>query len=192
MLNILLFGPPGAGKGTQAEFLVEKYSFLHMSTGEVIRSMIARGTELGKQAEEQMQGGKLASDTLVCGIIEQYVVENSDAKGILFDGFPRTTPQASELDRIMSVNNQQVTAMIAMIIPDQVVIERIQGRAAISGRADDSNIETIKGRIATYKAQTAEVAEFYKAQGKYFEVDGTLSKSEVFEEICKVIEQLNK
>ncbi len=192
MLNILLFGPPGAGKGTQAEFLVEKYSFLHMSTGEVIRSMMARGTELGKQAEEQMKGGKLASDELVCGIIEEYVAENLDASGILFDGFPRTTPQAAALDRILEGRDRAVSAMVAMVIPDEVVIERIQGRAAVSGRADDSNLETIKGRIETYKAQTAEVAEFYKAQGKYFEVNGTLTKPEVFEEICKIIDKLKK
>ncbi len=190
MLNILLFGPPGAGKGTQADLLSERYSFLHMSTGEVIRSMIARKTDLGLQAEEQMKGGKLASDELVCGIIDSYVAENRASSGILFDGFPRTTPQAVALDGICEGNGTSVTAMIAMIIPDEVVIERIQGRAKVSGRADDMSLDTIKGRIETYKAQTAVVADYYKKQGKYFEVDGTASIEEVNALICEVIEKL--
>lgn len=192
MLNILLFGPPGAGKGTQADLLAERYSFLHMSTGEVIRSMIARGTEKGLLAEEQMKGGRLASDELVCGIIDDYVAENRASKGILFDGFPRTTPQAVELDKICEHNSTEITAMIAMIIPDEVVIERIQGRAKVSGRKDDSSLETIKGRIATYNEQTAVVMEHYKKQGKYFEVDGTCSIQEVNQLICEVIEKLIK
>ncbi len=192
MLNILLFGPPGAGKGTQADLLAERYSFLHMSTGEVIRSMIARGTERGLQAEEQMKGGKLASDELVCSLIDDYVAENIEAKGILFDGFPRTTPQAVELDKICERNSTEITAMIAMIIPDEVVIERIQGRAKVSGRKDDSSLETIKGRIATYNEQTAVVMEHYKKQGKYFEVDGTCSIEQVNKLICEVIDNLIK
>ncbi len=190
MLNILLFGPPGAGKGTQADLLAERYSFKHMSTGEVIRSMIARGTELGLKAQEQMKGGKLASDEIVCALVEEYLKENIESDGILFDGFPRTTPQAAELDEICSRNSTAVTAMIAMIIPDEVVIERIQGRAKVSGRADDMSLDTIKGRIETYKKQTSVVAEFYKKQGKYFEVDGTKSIEEVNALICEVIEKI--
>ncbi|MFI3286988.1 MAG: adenylate kinase [Rikenellaceae bacterium] len=190
MLNILLFGPPGAGKGTQADLLAERYSFKHMSTGEVIRSMMARGTELGLRAQEQMKGGKLASDEIVCALVEEYLKENIESGGILFDGFPRTTPQAAELDEICTRCETKITAMIAMIIPDEVVIERIQGRAKVSGRADDMSLDTIKGRIETYKAQTSVVADFYKKQGKYFEVDGTKSIEEVNALICEVVEKI--
>lgn len=191
MLNILLFGPPGAGKGTQADLLKERYNLLHMSTGEVIRDKIARRTPLGIEAEKQMVGGNLASDDIVCNIVGKYVDENRDTTGILFDGFPRTTIQAHKFDEILSANNQSLTAMIAMVIPDEVVIERITGRAKVSGRADDQNIETIKGRIETYKRQTAVVADNYKAQGKYYEVDGTRSIEEVNASICEIIEKLS-
>ncbi len=192
MTNILLFGPPGAGKGTQAELIQKQFPLLHLSTGEAIRSMIARETPLGKLAQEQMKGGKLASDEIVCNIIEQYVIENIEAEGIIFDGFPRTLPQAEELDSIMNRANSSITAMIAMIIPDEMIIDRIQGRAKVSGRADDSSIEVIRGRIATYRAQTEIVAEFYKAQGKYYEVDGTKSIEEVSKEVIGLIEKLKK
>lgn len=191
MLNILLFGPPGAGKGTQADLLKERYNLLHMSTGEVIRDKIARRTPLGVEAEKQMVGGNLASDDIVCHIVGKYVDENRGATGILFDGFPRTTIQAHKFDEILKNNNQSLTAMIAMVIPDEVVIERITGRAKVSGRADDQNIETIKGRIEAYKRQTAVVADYYKAQDKYYEVDGTRSIVEVNASICEIIEKLN-
>ncbi len=190
MKNILLFGPPGAGKGTQASKLKDKYGFLHLSTGEAIRSMIERGTPTGLRAQEEMAGGKLASDELVCNIIEAYIDENLDAKGIIFDGFPRTTAQAQELDKMLGAKGLSVTAMVAMEIPDAEVIERITGRAKFSGRADDANIDTIKTRIQTYKEQTAVVVEHYEAQGKYFEVDGTGQIEEVYEKICEIFDKL--
>lgn len=190
MLNILLFGPPGAGKGTQADLLKEKYNLLHMSTGEVIRDNIALRTPLGIEAEQQMVGGNLASDDIVCHLVGKYVDENRGAEGIIFDGFPRTTVQAQKFDEILKANNQGLTAMIAMVIDDDVVIERITGRAKVSGRADDQNIDTIKGRIETYKRQTAIVADNYKAQGKYYEVDGARSIEEVNASVCEIIEKL--
>lgn len=190
MLNILLFGPPGAGKGTQADLLQTRYGLLHMSTGEVIRDKIARRTPLGIQAEQQMEGGGLASDDIVCHIIGKYVDENSSASGVLYDGFPRTLPQAERFDGILEAQGKSVTAMIAMMIPDDVVVDRIMGRAKVSGRADDQNLDVIKGRIATYKTQTAVVADFYKAQGKYFEIDGRGSIEEVNEKICEIIDKL--
>lgn len=163
-----------------------------MSTGEVIRDKIARRTPLGIEAEKQMAGGGLASDDIVCHIIGKYVDENSAAKGVLYDGFPRTLPQAERFDEILKGQGKSVTAMIAMMIDDNVVIERIQGRAKVSGRADDQDINVIKGRIATYKAQTAVVAEFYKGQGKYFEIDGSGSIEQVNEKICAIIDSLCK
>lgn len=190
MLNLLLFGPPGAGKGTQADLLREKYDLLHMSTGEVIRDNIARRTPLGVEAEAQMAGGNLASDQIVCDLVGSYVSTNKAAKGVLFDGFPRTLVQAQQFDKILTDQKETVTAMIAMMIPDKVVIERIQNRAKISGRADDQNLETIKGRIDTYKRQTAVVADYYKSQEKYYEVDGTQSIEEVNASICRIIDRL--
>lgn len=192
MLNILLFGPPGAGKGTQADLLKEKFDLLHLSTGEVIRKNIKEKTALGLRAEAQMAGGALASDELVCSIIGDYVTQNNSARGVLYDGFPRTLPQAERLGEILTAQGQSVTAMIAMTIPDSVIFERIQTRAKVSGRADDQNVETIRGRIDAYNTQTAVVAEFYKKQDKYFEVDGTASIDEVNALISKIIDNLIK
>lgn len=192
MLNILLFGPPGAGKGTQAEILQEKYNLLHLSTGEVIRQNVKQGTELGVQAQSQMQGGGLVSDDLVCSLIGDYVANLKDTKGVIYDGFPRTLPQAERFDGILSSQNQSVTAMIAMMIPDPMIIERIQGRAKVSGRADDQDVSVIQGRINAYNEQTAVVAKFYEAQGKYFEIDGTGSIEQVNSQICKIIDKLLK
>lgn len=190
MWNLLLFGPPGAGKGTQAELLQAKYGLSHLSTGEVIRDNVKRGTALGLEAEKQMAGGGLASDALVCSIIGDYADRNADALGVLYDGFPRTTPQAEEFDRILGAQNQSVTAMIAMLIPDAVIFERIQNRAKVSGRADDQSPTVIQGRIDAYNRQTAVVADFYKKQGKYYEVDGTGSIQEVNAAICQIIDQI--
>lgn len=192
MLNILLFGPPGAGKGTQADILQTRYDLLHLSTGEVIRQNIKDGTALGMQAQAQMAGGALASDSLVCSIIGDYVAMHHSVFGVIYDGFPRTLPQAERFDFILAEQNESVTAMIAMIIEDHVIIERIMGRAKVSGRADDQDLDVIKGRIKAYKEQTAIVAEFYKAQGKYFEIDGTGSIEQVNAQICEIIDKLIK
>lgn len=190
MLNIVLFGPPGAGKGTQAELLQKKYGLLHLSTGEAIRENIAKGTALGLQAQTQMAGGGLASDQLVCGIVADYVAQHTSGNGVIFDGFPRTTAQAEEFDKIMSQKGLSVTAMIAMEIPDQTIITRITERAKISGRVDDQDPKIIQNRIDTYKAQTAIVADFYKTQGKYFEIDGNGSIDSVFALLCEKIDKL--
>lgn len=192
MLNIVLFGPPGAGKGTQAELLQKKYGLLHLSTGEAIRQNVAQGTALGLEAKEQMAGGGLASDALVCSIVADYVAQNTSANGVIFDGFPRTTAQAIEFDKIMTEKGLSVTAMIAMEIPDQTIITRITDRAKVSGRIDDQDPAIIQTRIDTYKAQTAVVADFYKKQNKYYEVDGTDSIDSVFLLLCEKIDNLKQ
>ncbi len=190
MLNIVLFGPPGAGKGTQAEKLQEKYALLHLSTGEAIREQIAAGTPLGIEAARQMEGGKLASDELVLGIIEKYLDEHSKAPGVIFDGFPRTLPQAEAFDRMLAKHGAAVTAMIALEVDDQSAIDRILFRAKTSGRADDQNIDTIRERLQVYKRQTAVVAEYYKAHRKFHPVNGEGTIDETFERICRVIDGL--
>lgn len=190
MLNLVLFGPPGAGKGTQAELLQEKYGLLHLSTGDAIRQNIKNGTELGKQAEAQMAGGGLASDELVCSIVADYVAQNTAAKGVIFDGFPRTTAQAVTFDKILTEKGLSVSAMIAMEIPNGMIIDRITKRALVSGRVDDQDPKIIQNRIDTYNAQTAVVADFYKGQNKYYEVCGTGTIEEVFGELCNVIDKI--
>lgn len=191
MLNIVLFGPPGAGKGTQAEKLQEKYGILHLSTGEAIREEMKRGTELGRRAAEQMEGGKLASDELVLGIIENYIAGHRSAPGIIFDGFPRTLPQAEAFDRMLAKAGTAVTVMLALEVPDEVVIDRILTRGKTSGRADDQSIDTIKNRIEVYDRQTAVVAEFYKKQNKFRAVKGVGTIDEIFERLCETIDSLH-
>lgn len=190
MLNIVLFGPPGAGKGTQAEKLQQKYGILHLSTGEVIRQEMNRGSELGRLAAQQMEGGKLASDELVLGIIENYLRENRTAPGVIFDGFPRTLPQAEAFDSMLKKIGTRVTVMLALDVPDEVVIERILTRGKTSGRADDQSIDTIKNRITVYKQQTAIVAEFYKKQNKFRAVNGVGTIDEIFDRLCAAIDAL--
>ncbi len=192
MLNIVLFGPPGAGKGTQAEKLQQKYGLLHLSTGEVIRDEMNRGTELGRLAARQMEGGRLASDELVLGIIENYIEAHRSAPGVIFDGFPRTLPQAEAFDRILSRVGAEVSVMLALEVPDEVVIERILTRGKTSGRADDQSIDTIRNRIEVYDRQTAVVADFYKKQNKFRAVEGVGTIDEIFDRLCAVINGLGR
>ncbi len=192
MLNIVLFGPPGAGKGTQAEKLQAHYGILHLSTGEVIRQQIAQGTALGRLARRQMVGGRLAADGLVLGIIEHYLGEKKGAPGVIFDGFPRTLPQAEAFDRMLSDLGEGVTVMLALEVSEQEVIRRIQLRGQTSGRADDQSVETIRNRIRVYEEQTAVVAEYYKKQGKFRAIPGEGGIEPTFELLCQAIDQLRK
>lgn len=192
MLNIVLFGPPGAGKGTQADKLVEHYGLLHISTGEVIREQVKAGTPLGKQAEKEMAGGALASDELVISIIADYIKKHKDAKGTIFDGFPRTTPQAEAFDRMLMEEGEEVSVMVALSVPDEELITRLLNRGKVSGRADDQSREVIENRIKVYKAQTAIVKDFYEKQNKYVEIDGMGTIDEIFARLCNVIDKFVK
>ena len=192
MFNLVLFGPPGAGKGTQAEKLIEKYGFNHISTGEVIREQIRKGTELGRSVQSYIEKGQLAPDGLVIDIIADYVAKHKDAKGNIFDGFPRTTVQAKAFDEIMEKNGTPVSVMLSLEVPDEELVKRLLLRGKESGRADDSNEGVIRDRIDVYKAQTAVVADPYTPQGKHRAVNGLGTIDEIFGRLCQEIESLNK
>lgn len=171
MKYYVLFGPPGAGKGTQAGAIAEKYNLKHISTGELLRAEIAAGTELGKQAKTLIDAGSLVPDEVVEGMIESAFNNIKDVNGFLLDGFPRNLSQAADLDQILEKRGEAVTAVISLMIADETIRKRIAHRAAIEGRADDASDATITNRIKTYHAQTEPLIEYYKAKGKYHECD---------------------
>ena len=172
MKYYILFGPPGAGKGTHATVIAEKYNLKHLSTGELLRAEIAAGSELGKQAKALIEAGALVPDSVVEGMIESAFDNIKGVDGFLLDGFPRNLSQAADLDAILEKRGEAVTAVVSIMIPDDLIRKRIAHRAAIEGRADDASEEPINNRIRTYHAQTEPLIEYYKKQGKYNEVIG--------------------
>ncbi len=190
MVNIVLFGAPGCGKGTQAQRLKEHYGIDHVSTGEVIRDEIRRGTELGRSMESYIKEGRLAPDSIVIGMIANYVADHLDAKGCIFDGFPRTTVQAEEFDKILARHGLKVDIMVDIHVPEEELVRRILLRGKDSGRADDASEEVIRGRLDVYHRQTAVVADYYVGQNKYALVDGVGTMDEVFDRIAAVIDGL--
>ena len=190
MINIVLFGAPGCGKGTQAQRLKEHYGIDHVSTGEVIRDQIRRGTELGRSMESYIAQGKLAPDEIVIGMIAEYVAAHKESKGCIFDGFPRTTAQAEAFDAILTEHGLKVDIMVDIHVPEEELVRRILLRGKDSGRADDASEEVIRGRLEVYRMQTAIVSDYYAAQGKYASVNGTGTMEEVFDRIAAVIDGL--
>ncbi len=188
MVNIVLFGAPGCGKGTQAQRLKEHYGIDHVSTGEVIRDEIRRGTELGQSMEAYIKAGQLAPDEIVIGMIDHYVTGHMNAAGCIFDGFPRTTVQAEEFDKILAGHGLKVDVMIDIHVPEEELVRRILLRGKDSGRADDASEDVIRNRIKVYREQTEVVGAYYAKQNKYFEVDGVGSMDEVFDRICRVVD----
>lgn len=172
MKYYILFGPPGAGKGTHATVIAEKYNLKHLSTGELLRAEIAAGSELGKQAKALIEAGSLVPDSVVEGMIESAFDSIKGVDGFLLDGFPRNLSQAADLDAILEKRGEAVTSVVSIMIPDYLIRQRIAHRAAIEGRADDASEETINNRIRTYHAQTEPLIDYYKKQGKYNEVIG--------------------
>jgi len=172
MKYYVLFGPPGAGKGTQATNLVKRYNLRHISTGELLRSEIAAGSELGIQAKKLINAGSLVPDEVVEGMIENVFDTTKGVNGFLLDGFPRTIAQAEALDKMLAKKGEEVTAVVSLMIDEDLIKERIAYRAAIEGRADDARPEVIENRIKTYHSQTEPLIEFYSKVGKYFEVNG--------------------
>lgn len=190
MKYYILFGPPGAGKGTHASAIAEKYNLKHLSTGELLRAEIAAGTELGKQAKSLIEAGALVPDSVVEGMIETAFDTMKGFDGFLLDGFPRNISQAEDLDKILSKRGEQVTAVVSIMIPDELIRKRIAHRAAIEGRADDASDETINNRIKTYHTQTEPLIDFYKKQGKYGEV--TTDAAEIEENRARVLSLMEK
>ena len=189
MKYYILFGPPGAGKGTQATAMVEKYNLHHISTGALLRKEIAAGTELGKLAKDLIERGNLVPDEVVEGMIENEFNSVTDVEGFLLDGFPRTIPQAEALDKILEKTGNSVTATVSIMIPDAMIMERIKGRALKEGRADDASEDTINNRIATYHAQTEPLIEYYTKAGVYNEVDGVGLIEEIRDRIFTVMDK---
>lgn len=187
MRYYILFGPPGAGKGTQAKLMVEKYNFHHVSTGDLLRQEIAKGTELGKIAKSLIDNGNFVDDSIVEQMIENEIVNNPDVKGFIFDGFPRTVAQAEVLEKMLQKRSQEVTKVLSIIISDNLVFERIQHRANIEGRKDDANAEIIQNRINTYHKKTEPLIQFYKNLGKYNEICGEGTIEEIFEKISSML-----
>lgn len=188
MLNLVLFGPPGAGKGTQSQKLIEKYGLIHLSTGDLLRGEIAQGTELGLEAKKLMDDGLLVPDAVVNGMISNKLDANRDAVGFIFDGFPRTVVQAEALDSLLQDKNTSISGMIGLEVPDDELERRLLFRGKQSGRPDDANPEVIRKRIKEYNDKTAPVAGFYKAQNKLESIDGTATEEEVFAIICAIID----
>lgn len=188
MLNIVLFGPPGAGKGTQSELLIEKYGLVHLSTGDIFRYNIKNETDLGRMAQQFMDKGELVPDEVTIKMLSAEVEKNLEAKGFIFDGFPRTPDQALALEELLKTMNQSISMMIALEVDDEELITRLLERGKTSGRADDANREVISNRIAVYNDQTAPVAEFYKSQEKYQGIDGVGSIEEIHQRISKIID----
>ena len=179
MKYYILFGPPGAGKGTQATAMVERYNLRHLSTGELLRKEIAEGTELGLRAKSLIDAGSLVPDEVVEGMIDNAFKTTEGVGGFLLDGFPRTIAQAEALDKMLAASGEEVTSVISIMIPDEMIKERIRHRAAIEGRADDASDETVNNRIRTYHEKTEPLVDFYRKAGKYVEIDGTGTIEEV-------------
>jgi len=190
MINIVLFGKPGAGKGTQAEFLKEKYSLTHLSTGDIFRFNIQNNTDLGKLAKSYMDNGDLVPDEVTIKMLQDTVEKNPDTKGFLFDGFPRTLAQAEALDAFLATKNWEVTATIALEADDEILIQRLLERGKTSGRVDDQDEDKIRNRYQEYNEKTAPLMEYYSNQNKFYPVNGIGSIQEITERLSAVIERL--
>lgn len=190
MKNIVLFGPPGAGKGTQAEVLKDKYQLVHISTGDVFRFNIKNQTELGMLAKSYMDRGDLVPDQVTIDMLKAEVEKNASAKGFIFDGFPRTESQAISLDEFLSDKSTEIHGMVALEVPEDLLVERLLNRGKTSGRSDDQDVDKIRNRFQEYQTKTAVLKDFYKKQDKYFGVDGVGSISEITSKLEAVIDQL--
>ncbi len=192
MLNIVLFGPPGAGKGTQSERIIEKYGLKHLSTGDIFRANIKGETELGKLAKSYMDKGQLVPDEVTIKMLQTEFKKVENANGFIFDGFPRTNAQAEALDAFLASEGTAISVMLALDVEEEELKTRLKKRAEVSGRPDDANPEVIQNRINVYKAETLPVKEFYQKQDKFIEINGIGTVDEITNRLYTVIDSLNK
>jgi adenylate kinase len=191
MLNIVLFGPPGAGKGTQSERLIERYGLVHLSTGDVFRANIKNETELGKLAKSYMDQGQLVPDEVTIDMLRSEVIKHPEVSGFIFDGFPRTDPQANALDVLLNELGTSISVMLALEVEENELKQRLTKRAEFSGRVDDANPDVIQQRINVYNSETAPVASFYRNQGKFYAVNGMGSIDDITQRLFAIIDKLS-
>jgi len=189
MLNLILFGPPGAGKGTQSAKLIEKYKLIHLSTGDILRSEVAAQTELGINAKKLMDKGILVSDEIVIGMIDSRISSNINGNGFIFDGFPRTLPQAEALDGLMNKHKLSITMTLALEVDEKELFKRISLRGKMSGRADDQDEATFKKRMSVYNNETSPLKDYYKKQSKLRTVNGIGEVDDIFHSLCMEIDR---
>src|SRR5687767_15529368 len=189
MINLILFGPPGAGKGTQSAKIIEKYSLTHISTGDLFRKHLKEGTPLGKLAQEYMSKGNLVPDQVVIDMVDDKINSGGKIAGIIFDGFPRTIPQAEALDNLLGKKQTPIKVLIELVVPEDELRKRLAERAAKENRPDDAKPEVIENRIAVYKGETAAVADYYKKENKYASVIGVGDIEDIFKNICREIDK---
>jgi adenylate kinase len=189
MFNIILFGPPGSGKGTQSEKLISKYGLKHLSTGDLLRSEIASQTPLGLEAKNFMDKGQLVPDEVVIGMISSALENNPQAAGFLFDGFPRTEAQSEALDKLLKLKQTEIAVVLALEVSEEELIKRLLNRGLTSGRSDDNNTEVVKARIVEYHKKTSAVADYYRRFNKVTNIPGEGSVDEIFESLCNEIDK---
>ena len=189
MINLILFGPPGAGKGTQSAKLIEKYSLTHISTGDLFRKHLKEGTPLGKLAQDYMNKGNLVPDKVVIDMVDDKITHSGKIGGIIFDGFPRTIPQAQALDKLLSEKKAPIKVLIELVVPEDELRNRLADRAVKENRPDDAKPAVIENRISVYKAETAAVADYYKKSNQYASVIGVGKVEDIFKNICVEIEK---
>ena len=189
MINIILFGPPGAGKGTQSAKIIEKYSLLHIATGDLFRKHLKEGTPLGNLAKEYMHKGNLVPDQVVIDMVDDKIKSAENTSGIIFDGFPRTIPQAQALDKLLNSKGAPIKVLIELVVPEDELMKRLADRAMKENRPDDAKPEVIEHRIALYKGETVAVAEYYKNLRKYASVVGVGQIENIFSNICREIDK---
>ena len=189
MFNIILFGPPGSGKGTQSERLIAKYGFKHLSTGDLLRQEISKNTPLGIEAKNLMDKGQLVPDEVVIGMISTCLENNLKANGFLFDGFPRTEAQSEALDKLLKLKHAEIGVVLALKVSEEELVKRLLNRGMTSGRSDDNNVEVIRARIVEYHKKTSAVADYYQQFDKVAHIPGEGTVDEIFESLCNEIDK---